>query len=166
MQKLLNPSEVALIDARLHDNALLEVCRKIWPERQEEITSVMVRAEDIFYESAWLMDELIEADADTDVMSLTRGLWSTLINDIGYWTNGVSRNDRYLIASTVFRLVAAAFSLHWHSYYCDNCVTHCSLWLKKNTHRQKIYTNDKSRNDSRKICLTLSLLVLHPSMTG
>lgn len=119
MQKLLNPSEVALIDARLHDNTLLEVCRRIWPERQEEITSVMVRAEDIFYESAWLMDELIEADADTDVMSLTRGLWSTLINDIGYWTNGVSRNDRYLIASTVFRLVAAAFSLHWHSYYCD-----------------------------------------------
>ena len=50
MQKLLNPSEVALIDARLHDNALLEVCRKIWPERQEEITSVMAVAEDIYYE--------------------------------------------------------------------------------------------------------------------
>lgn len=119
MQRLLNPSEVALIDARLHDNALLEVCRKVWPERQEEITSVMVRAEDIFYESAWLMDELVEVDADTDVKSLTRGLWSTLINDIGYWANGVSRNDRYLIASTVFRLVATAFSFHWHSYYCD-----------------------------------------------
>lgn len=119
MQRLLNPNEVDLIDARLHDNALLAVCRRIWPERQEEITSVMAVAEDIFYETAWLIDELIEIDADTDVMSLTRGLWSTVFNDIGYWANGVSKNDRYLIASTIFRLVATAFSLHWHSYYCD-----------------------------------------------
>lgn len=119
MQRLLNPNEVALIDARLHDNTLLEVCRKIWPERQEEITSVMVRAEDIFFESVWIMDELIEIDKDVDVMSLTRGLWSTVFNDIGYWANGVSQNDRFLIASTVYRLVAAAFSLHWHSYYCN-----------------------------------------------
>ena len=119
MQRLLNPIEVDLIDARLHDNALLAVCRRIWPERQEEITSVMAVAEDIFYETAWLIDELIEIDADTDVMSLTRGLWSTVFNDIGYWANGVSKNDRYLIASTIFRLVATAFSLHWHSYYCD-----------------------------------------------
>lgn len=119
MQRLLNPNEVALIDARLHDNALLAVCRRIWPERQEEITSVMAVAEDIFYETAWLIDELIEIDADTDVMSLTRGLWSTVFNDIGYWANGVSKNERYLIASTIFRLVATAFSLHWHSYYCD-----------------------------------------------
>lgn len=119
MRRLLNPNEVALIDARLHDNALLEACRKIWPERQEEITSVMAVAEDFFYETAWLIDELIEADADIDVMSLTRGLWSTVFNDIGYWANGVSKNDRYLITSTIFRLVATAFSLHWHSYYCD-----------------------------------------------
>ena len=120
MQRLLNPNEAALIDARLHDNALLEVCRKIWPERQEEITSVMVQPDDIFYESAWLIDELIEADEDTDVMSLTRELWSTVVNDIGHWgNNGVSLSDRYLTASTIYRLVATTFSLHWHSYYCD-----------------------------------------------
>lgn len=120
MQRLLSPNEAELIDARLHDNTLLEVCRKVWPERQEEITSVMVQPEDIFYESVWLIDELIEADADTDVMSLTRGLWSTVVNDIGHWgNNGVSLSDRYLIASTISRLVATAFSLHWHSYYCD-----------------------------------------------
>ena len=120
MQRLLNPNEVALIDARLHDNTLLEACRKIWPERQEEITTVMAQPVDIFYESAWLIDELIEADADTDVASLTRGLWTTVANDIAYWgNNGVSLCDRYLIASTVFRLVAAALSLHWQSYYCD-----------------------------------------------
>lgn len=119
MQRLLNPNEAALIDARLHDNALLEVCRKIWPERQEEITSVMVQPEDIFYESAWLIDELVEANTDIDATILTRGLWSTVFNDIGYWANGVSKNDRYLIASTIFRLVATAFSLHWQSYYCD-----------------------------------------------
>ena len=120
MQRLLNSNEAAQIDAKLHENTLLEVCRKVWPERQEEITTVMVRAEDIFYESAWLIDELIEADADTDVSSLTRGLWSTMANDIGCWgNNGVSLCDRYLIASTIFRLVATALSLHWQSYYCD-----------------------------------------------
>lgn len=119
MQRLLNPSEAAKISERLHDNALLQVCSKVWPERQEEITSVMVRAEDVFYEVAWLVDELIDVESDIDINSLISGLWSTVFNDIGYWASNVSKPDRYLIASTVFRVVATAFSLHWQSYYCD-----------------------------------------------
>ena len=117
MQRLLNPSEVAKIDARLHDNALYQACRKVWPGRQDEITSVMARSEDIFCESAWLMDELIGRDEDIDSMSLARGLWSDVVFDIGQWNNGISLADRYLIISTIFRLVALSFSLHWHSRY-------------------------------------------------
>ena len=117
MQRLLNPSEVAKIDARLHDNALLQACRKIWPGRQDEITSVMARSEDIFCESAWLMDELIGRDEDIDSMSLARGFWSDVVFDIGQWNNGISLADRYLIISTIFRLVALSFSLHFHSRY-------------------------------------------------
>lgn len=119
MQRLLNPNEAAKINERLNDNALLQVCRKVWPERQEEITSVMVRSEDIFMEVAWLMDELIDVENDADINTLIRGLWSTVILDIGHWASNVSKPDRYLIASTVFRIAATAFSLHWHSYYCD-----------------------------------------------
>ena len=119
MQRLLNPSEAALIDERLHDNALLQACKRVWPGRQDEIVSVMARSEDIFCESAWLMDELIDADEDIDAISLTRGLWSNVVSDIGQWNNGISLADRYLIVSTIFRLVATSFSLHWHSHYCD-----------------------------------------------
>ena len=119
MQRLLNPSEVARIDARLHDNALLQACRKVWPGRQDEITSVMARSEDIFCESAWLMDELIDSDEDIDAISLAHGLWSDVVFDIGQWNNGISLADRYLIISTIFRLVALSFSLHWHSRYRD-----------------------------------------------
>ena len=117
MQRLLNPSEVARIDARLHDNALLQACRKVWPGRQDEITSVVARSEDIFCESAWLMDELIDSDEDIDAISLAHGLWSNVVFDIGQWNNGITLADRYLIISTIFRLVALSFSLHWHSRY-------------------------------------------------
>ena len=117
MQRLLNPSEVAKIDARLHDNALLQACRKVWPGRQDEITSVMARSEDIFCESAWLMDELIDTEEDIDAISLAHGLWSNVIFDIGQWNNGITLADRYLIISTIFRTVALSFSLHWHSRY-------------------------------------------------
>ena len=65
------------------------------------------------------MDELIDADEDIDAISLTRGLWSNVVSDIGQWNNGISLADRYLIVSTIFRLVATSFSLHWHSRYCD-----------------------------------------------
>lgn len=119
MQRLLNPSEAALIDERLHDNALLQACKRVWPGRQDEIVSVMARSEDVFCESAWLMDELIDADEDIDAISLTRGLWSNVVSDIGQWNNGISLADRYLIVSTIFHLVATSFSLHWHSHYCD-----------------------------------------------
>ena len=119
MQRLLNPNEAAKISERLHDNALLQVCRKVWPGRQEEITSVMVRAEDVFFEVIWLMDKLIDVESDIDIKTLISGLWSTIFNDIGYWASNVSKPDRYLIASTVFRIAATAFSLHWQSHYCD-----------------------------------------------
>lgn len=118
MQRLLNQSEVAKIDARLHDNALLQACRKVWPGRQDEIVSVIARSEDIFCESAWLMDELIDTDEDIDAISLARGLWSNVVSDIGQWNNGITLADRYLIISTIFRTVALSFSLHWHSRYC------------------------------------------------
>lgn len=119
MQRLLNPNEAARISERLHDNALFITCQRVWPGRQEYITSVMVRAEDVFFEVAWLVDELIDAERDTDINTLIRGLWSTVILDIGHWANNVSIPDRYLTASTVFRIVSTAFSLHWQSHYCD-----------------------------------------------
>lgn len=119
MQRLLNPSEAAQIDARLHDNALLQACRKVWPERVAEITSVVACPEDIFCEVAWLTDELLDADRSADTLSLITGLWTTVTFDIARWGNPVSLADRYLIVSTIFRLVATTFSLHWKSYYCD-----------------------------------------------
>ena len=118
MQRLLNQSEVAKIDAKFHDNALYQACKKVWPGRQDEITSVMARSEDIFCESAWLMDELIDTtDENMDAISLAHGLWSNVVFDIGQWNNGISLADRYLIISTIFRLVALSFSLHWNSRY-------------------------------------------------
>jgi len=118
MQRLLNQSEVAKIDAKFHDNALYQACKKVWPGRQDEITSVIARSEDIFCESAWLMDELIDTtDEDIDAISLAHGLWSNVVSDIGQWNNGISLADRYLIISTIFRLVALSFSLHFHSRY-------------------------------------------------
>ena len=119
MQRLLNQSEAAKIDARLHDNALLQTCNKVWPGRQDEIVSVMARSEDIFCESAWLMDELVDTDENIDAISLIRGLWSNVVADIGHWNNGISLADRYLIISTIFRLVSTSLSLHWHSHYSN-----------------------------------------------
>ena len=119
MQRLLNPNEAALIDAKFHDNALYQACKKVWPGRQDKIVSVMARSEDIFCESAWLIDELIDTDEDVDTISLVRGLWHDAVSDIGQWNNGISLAERYLIISTIFRLVATSFSLHWQSYYCD-----------------------------------------------
>ena len=120
MQRLLNAKEIAQIDARLHDNALLKVCRKVWPGRQEEITSVVINSEDVFCEVVWLADELIDAERGEDAISLAMGLWTEVTLDIAKWGNQVTLTDRYLIVSTIFRIIATAFSLHWDFYYCDN----------------------------------------------
>lgn len=121
MQELLDEKKAALISERLHDNALLHTCRSVWPQQQEKIESVTACPEDVFCMAAWLTDDLINAEEDIDAMTLVRGLWSAAINDIARWnSNGiVSLADRYIIASTVFRIVATAFSLHWHHHYSD-----------------------------------------------
>ncbi|MBQ3700435.1 MAG: hypothetical protein II886_11100 [Prevotella sp.] len=120
MQRLLKPNEVAQIDERLHDNALLQTCRKVWRRRGIEVTSVVACAEDIFCEAAWLTDELIEAGKETEASNLTLGLWNDVSNDVAKWENKIPLTDRYLIVSTVFQIVATAFSLHWDSHYCDD----------------------------------------------
>lgn len=120
MQRLLSKREADQIDARLHDNALLQSCREVWRERSEEVISAVVSAEDIFCETAWLADRLIVADKEADTHSLTTELWSDAIGDIARWGAQVSLTDRYLIVSTIFHLVATAFSLHWESHYSDS----------------------------------------------
>lgn len=119
MQRLLNEKEAEQINERLHDNTLLQVCRKVWPRRREAVTSVKACVEDIFCEVAWLTDKLIDADRGTDAFSLTMELWTDASNDIANWGNQVSQMDRYLIVSAMFRIVATAFSLHYDSYYCN-----------------------------------------------
>ena len=120
MQRLLNEKEAEQINERLHDNTLLQVCRKVWPRRREMITSVKARVEDFFCEVVWLTDELIDADRSTDAFSLTMELWTDASNNIANWGDQVSQMDRYLIVSAMFRIVATAFSLHWDSHYCNN----------------------------------------------
>lgn len=120
MQRLLNEKEAEQINEKLHDNTLLQVCRKVWPRRREMITSVKARVEDFFCEVAWLTDELIDADRGTDAFSLTMELWTDASNNIANWGDKVSQMDRYLIVSAMFRIVATAFSLHWDSHYCNN----------------------------------------------
>lgn len=119
MQRLLSEKEAEQIDARFHDNGLLLTCREVWPVRQEKVTSVVARAADVFCEAAWLTDELMDADRDTDVLNRALGLWTDVTLHIARWGSGVSLNDRYIIVSTVFHIVATAFALHWDSYYCD-----------------------------------------------
>lgn len=119
MQRLLNVNEAAQVSDKLHDNALLQACQQVWPERQEEIVSVVARAEDIFCEAAWLMDELIDADENSDTKTLIRELWSKVVIHISQWNSNISLQERYFIVSTIFHLVATSFSLHWHSYFCN-----------------------------------------------
>ena len=152
MQKLLNPSEVALIDARLHDNALYQACREVWPGRQDEITSVMARSEDIFCESAYLMDELIGSDEDVDTISLAHRLWSNVVFDIGQWNNGITLADRYLIISTIFRTVALSFSLHWNSHYCGVLRDALLSVVDEKVHLQKTCLTTNNMSDNKKNC--------------
>ena len=120
MQRLLHENEVAKIRKQLSDNALLFACQHIWPKMQEEIVSVKPCPEDIFCEAAWLMDELINADEVTNVKGLIEDLWSKAVSDIMNWTEkSIPLTERHLILSTIFRLVAITFSLHYHSHYCD-----------------------------------------------
>lgn len=119
MQRLLNPTEAERISKRFHNNALLITCQQVWPRRQEVIVSVNANPVDIFCEVVWLIDEIIVADDSIGATSLVQGLWSKVVLDVSSWNNGVSLSDRYLITSTIFRIVATSFSLHWQSHFCD-----------------------------------------------
>jgi len=94
---------------------------------------VFIRAEDIFCETACLIDELLDADEETDAMSLVTGLWSKAVIDISQWSNSVSLSDRYLITSTFFNIIANAFCLHWNHRYSEDFFNALLATVKEKT---------------------------------
>lgn len=90
----------------------------------------MVTPEDIFYESARLLDFLF---VNPDITQRqVDSLWHKLLIDIRKWKADASEHDKRMVAGTVFQIVRAALAQHTESCYCEYI---CDL-LNQTTERE------------------------------
>lgn len=85
--------------------------------RKGKLDGALVKEEDIFTESAWLLD-LLWSMPDITQYQIDL-LWDKLFNDCREWQADMSDHDKRMVAGTVFHIVRAALAQHYDSRYCE-----------------------------------------------
>lgn len=95
--------------------------------RKGKLDGALVKEEDIFTESAWLLDFLWSMpDITQHQIDL---LWDKLFNDCREWQADMSDHDKRMVAGTVFHIVRAALAQHYDSHYYETIcgMLNCTL---------------------------------------
>ena len=79
------------------------------------LQGLLVQSEDVFRESASLLDFLMTADEVNQ--HIVDGLWTLLVNDIRKWKPDADDRDKTLVAGTVFMVVRAVLRQHYDSRF-------------------------------------------------
>lgn len=82
------------------------------------LNGLQVSQEDVFYESARLLDFLLSRPEVNQHQ--VDSLWIMLFNDIRKWKNDVSDYDKLIVANTVFHFVRATLAQHAESHYSES----------------------------------------------
>lgn len=103
---------------------------KVFYARQGRLNGLLATPEDVFYESARLLDFLFVNPNITQRQ--VDSLWNKLLIDIRIWKADASEHDKRMVAGTVFQIVRAALTQHTESCYYENI---CDL-LNQTTERE------------------------------
>ena len=95
--------------------------------RKGKLDGALVKEEDIFLESVWLLD-LLWAKPDITQPQVDL-LWNKLFNDCREWQADMSDHDKRMVAGTVFQIVRASLAQHYDSHYCETIchMLNCTL---------------------------------------
>lgn len=86
--------------------------------RQGRLNGLQATPEDVFCESARLLDFLLVNPNITQHQ--VNSLWNKLLIDIRKWNANASDHDKQMVASTVFQIVRATLAQHTESRYYEN----------------------------------------------
>ena len=103
---------------------------RVFYARQGRLNGLLATPEDVFYESARLLDFLFVNPNITQRQ--VDSLWNKLLIDIRIWKADASEHDKRMVAGTVFQIVRAALTQHTESCYCEHI---CDL-LNQTTERE------------------------------
>lgn len=106
-----------MLQNKFKTHPLFSTCYKVFYTRKGKLEGALVKEEDIFYESVWLLD-LLWAKPDITQHQVDL-LWDKLFNDCREWQNDMSDHDKRMVAGTVFHIVRAALAQHYDSRYCE-----------------------------------------------
>ena len=127
MERLLKPNEREKLQNTFKTHPLFSTCFKVFYTRKGKLDGALVKEEDIFLESVWLLD-LLWAKPDITQPQVDL-LWNKLFNDCREWQADMSDHDKRMVAGTVFQIVRASLAQHYDSHYCETIchMLNCTL---------------------------------------
>ena len=100
----------------MHDHPLMSACNDAFDCYITQLTGLLVKPVQLFYEAALLLDRMIECDEPS--AALADRLWTDLVAKVrATFPNNEKPNDWNTLVSGVFYTVAVALSLHPDSLY-------------------------------------------------
>ena len=139
MERLLKQNKIKNLRNTFKEHPLLLTSYKVFYARQGRLNGLLVTPEDVFYESARLLDFLF---VNPDITQRqVDSLWNKLLIDIRIWKADASEHDKRMVAGTVFQIVRAALTQHTESCYCEHI---CDL-LNLTTERELEECDEKEQ---------------------
>lgn len=108
--------------------------------RQAWLNGLSVKPEDIFRESARLLDFLLNKPGINQQQ--VDSLWNLLIIDVSKWGTNITDRDKWMVASTVFMVVRATLT-----QYYDTCFSETVCDLLNQTLEHVVASFDKQELD-------------------
>lgn len=120
MLNRLNEEEQGRIVSCFEKHPLMLACQRAFLRYQANMLPLMFAPEEVFFESAFVIDEICELPHNDMACSYLDGLWNRLRIKIGKWERMATCENLDMAVSSIFFAVAFVMSRHWTTFYnCD-----------------------------------------------
>ncbi|MCR5269527.1 MAG: hypothetical protein K6D91_00740 [Prevotella sp.] len=116
-QNRLTDEESKKIADCFSDHPLMMACQRAFLRYQDMTYPLSFAPEEIFVESATVIDELLRHPKDEHLQDYMVKLWHELRIKIGSWERGLKAEILDMAVSSVFLTVSFAMSRHWATFY-------------------------------------------------
>lgn len=116
MQNRFQKSQREIVRSKFGEHPLLKTCQYAFKQFEGKMPMLKFTPEEIFYESAVLIDRVMEEPTQFDSMLPT--LWDDLLCEYMDFDRNVPETELILAVTCVYYATTACFALHNHAGYC------------------------------------------------
>jgi len=112
-----NDQELTKVAVHFSEHPLMKSCQRAFRRYQAKMQPLLFAPEEVFCETAIIIDHILELPQTNDVQSYISSLWDELRIKMSKWEKTASPQNLDMAVSAVLYTVSIAMSRHWATFY-------------------------------------------------